>query len=99
MSIDLTYDSCEVNGVHVDFVRVECDKLKIRIDRCFEAVFALEFDLPQEFFVPDEEGRMRTQYPVLLLYDFVLLVEGLEDSYLAYGSEFEPSKAVKLTKI
>ena len=65
--------------MQTDSVRVECDKLVVKIDGCLEAVFALEFELPQDFFVPDELGRMRTQYPVLLLYDEFMATDFIQD--------------------
>jgi hypothetical protein len=43
-----------INGVRIDSVKVEAEKLVLKINHCFEAVFALDFDLPQEFFVNDE---------------------------------------------
>jgi hypothetical protein len=33
---------------------VEAEKLVVKINHCFEAVFALDFDLPQEFLINDE---------------------------------------------
>ena len=64
-------------GLILNEVRFEVDKLVVRVDSCFEAVFGLEFELPQEFLIPDEQNKLRTNYPLLLLYDFKLLMEEL----------------------
>jgi len=67
----------QFNGISLESVTIERDKLILRIADCVEAVFSLEFDLPPEFMQPDESGKPRAQYPVLMLYDFRLLLDGL----------------------
>lgn len=54
MPVELFEYSGTIKGVKIDSVKLDADKLVVKIDHCFEAVFALEFDLPQEFFVYDD---------------------------------------------
>ena len=54
MPLELFADSGTINGVQIDSLKVEAEKLVVKINHCFEAVFALDFDLPQEFFVNDD---------------------------------------------
>lgn len=72
----------------------------LRLDGCIETVFSLEFDLPPEFFIVDEDEKQKTHYAVLLLYDFRILVDGLQDKFLVYGTEYDPhAQSAKLTKL
>ena len=66
--------------------------MHVTLEGCFEAVFALEFDLPPEFY-----QEQRANYPVLLLLDFKLTIDGLNDEYLVY--ERDLSQQVGLSKI
>jgi len=81
-------------------VNINGEKLILRLDHCVEAVFALEFDLPPDFYISDEDGKQTTQYAVLLLYDFKVLVDGLEDEFLVFGKEYDSfAQTGKLTKL
>lgn len=43
-----------IGGLQFDDISIKTDKLYLKLKGCFEAVFYLNFDLPPEFFVPDD---------------------------------------------
>ena len=62
---------------------IEKDKLFIGVTNLFQAIFRLEF---------------KTAKPILVLYDFKVEIESLQDEFLNHGKELEADEMKKMSK-
>ena len=70
-------------GIKFDKIAIEKDKLFIRVSNLIEAVWRLEF---------------KTAKPILVLYDFRIEIESLNDQFLNYGKELEAEELKRMSK-
>ena len=70
-------------GIKFDKIAIEKDKLFIRVSNLLETVWRLEF---------------KTAKPILVLYDFRIEIESLNDQFLNYGKELEAEELKRMSK-
>ena len=70
-------------GIKFDKIAIEKDKLFIRVQNLLETVWRLEF---------------KTAKPILVLYDFRIEIESLNDEFLNYGKELEAEELKRMSK-
>ena len=70
-------------GIKFDKIDIEKDKLTIQVVNQFEAIWRLEF---------------KTAKPILVLYDFRIDIESLNDQFLNYGKELDADELKKMSK-